>query len=62
MPSGRVWPSSQTQKACMESRRLRLKPGLCDLGHAELVWLALLPLQTALHPSEGCVLLSAHCP
>lgn len=22
----------------MESRRLRLRPGLCDMGHAELLW------------------------
>lgn len=44
----------------MESKRLRLRPGLCDLG--QWLWLALLPLQTTLHPSEGCVLLSAHCP
>lgn len=46
----------------MESRRSRLRPGLCDWGQAEWLWLVLLPLQTALHPSEGCVLLSVVVP
>lgn len=40
----------------MESKRLRLRPGLCDLGQAEWLWLALLP------PRQPCISLqTASC-